>query len=484
MSELIIKKNGHIERVSFNGEFVLDDLIKKSGLILLHPCNGNGKCGKCAVEVSGAVSEPNEIEKQFGHRLSCQATVYGDATVILPNSDNSFQIETDILNPTPATNPLPGKYGAAVDIGTTTVAMKVYELQSGNCIGTAAELNPQTTVSADVLGRIDAAMNGKLSVLQDQIVQSINRLLKKAFNNNVTPDVLVITGNTTMLYLLCGINPNSLSVAPFEADNLFGIETDLFGCPAYIAPCMNAFVGADITCALLACDICKSNDTALFCDIGTNGEIALWKNGVLYVTSTAAGPAFEGAGITCGCGSIEGAIDSVDFENGKYNIHTIGNMDAVGICGSGIIDAVAAGIISGVIDKTGAMEDALVLSNNVQLQPRDIRAVQLAKAAVSAGIETLLEASNTEINEIKTFYISGGFGSRLNAENATIIGLFPKELMSRIKVVGNAALSGAVRVLLNKTEKTELERIASLAEHISLGGNPSFNDKYISSMYF
>lgn len=171
--------------------------------------------------------------------------------------------------------------------------------------------------------------------------------------------------------------PKSLSAAPFQADCLFGTDTELWGARAYLPPCMNAFVGADITCAVLASGMCQSPETALLCDLGTNGELALWSGGRLYVASTAAGPAFEGAGISCG---------------------------------SGLIDAVAAGLELGLIDETGAVERELRLTGSLSLTQGDIRAVRLAKAAIAAGIETLLEAAGLSPGAVEAVYLAGGFG--------------------------------------------------------------------------
>ncbi len=482
MPNLIICKNGTQTNVSFESGTLLDKVLEENGFQIPHPCAGYGRCGKCAVKISGMISDPTEAEQKLGVRLSCQIVLYGDTTVVLPNDAEDVRIETNIANENIALNPLGEHYGVAVDIGTTTVAVKVYDLKTGECIGTAARVNPQTSIAADVMGRIEAAMGDKAELLKTQISDAIDELIREASGDKKC-DFAVLTGNTTMLYLLKGINPESLSHAPFIADTLFGNDDNVNGLNAYLPPCMNAFVGADITCAVLSSKMCESNKISLLCDIGTNGEMALWKNGTLYVTSTAAGPAFEGAGISCGCGSVAGAIDKVWFDT-DFRIHTIGEKEAVGICGSGLLDAIACGLESGYIDETGAMDDDLILSKSVSLEPRDVRAVQLAKAAIAAGIETLLSESNTDINDVETLYITGGFGSHLDINSGVRIGLLPEQLAPKTKVLGNAALAGAVAVLLNKYEKEKLTRIANCSQHINLGGNPKFNDNYIEQMMF
>lgn len=488
MAELTIWQNGHSRIVPFQGQPTVRDVLSQAGYLSPHPCGGRGTCGKCAVYLEGAVSAPNESELHAGHRLSCQAKLLGNAIVSLPNTPKAAQIETGIRKIDTALHPMAGRYGAAVDIGTTTIAVKVYDLTSGNCIGEAACRNSQTAVAADVIGRIDAACKGLGVYLQKLVLQDIENLLLAALqdtNPSTGIDSLVLTGNTTMLYLLNGFDPESMSHSPFYAEHLFGTEAELLGKNCYFPPCMSAFVGADITCAVLASRICQSNETALLCDIGTNGEIALWKDGTLFVTSTAAGPAFEGAGISCGCDSIHGAIDKVWLDGNELRIHTIGNVSPVGICGSGLIDAVAAGLQCGSIDETGALdEDFFALCDTLHLLPQDIRAVQLAKAAIAAGIATLTETAGITLDDIRTLYIAGGFGSHLNVESAACIGLIPDELKSRVKILGNASLSGAVNALLDTITWHQLHNIASTAQHINLGGNSKFNENYIDHMLF
>lgn len=489
MAVLTIIRDGKSQEFNFTPPLLLDAALEQAGFSIPRPCGGRGVCGKCAVTLEGAVSDPNEAERKAGTRLSCQAMLLGDARVILADSRKTEQIEIHGIDTPIDLSPMEGRLGAAVDIGTTTLALKLYDLQSGKLLGEAAMLNPQTSVAADVMGRISAAMDGQLEKMQQQIVSAIGNLLTEACGKAGQPedavDKLVLTGNTTMLYLLTGRNPECLSHAPFQADTLFGNWGNILGKDTYLPACMNAFVGADITCAVLASGMTASSDTSLLCDIGTNGEIALWKDGKLFVTSTAAGPAFEGAGISCGCGSIIGAIDKVWVEDGTVQAHTIGEAPAVGICGSGLIDAIAAFLSIEEIDETGATEsDDLPLRDGVVLEPRDVRSVQLAKAAIAAGIQTLMESAGTDCDDIATLYIAGGFGSHLDVSSAAAIGLIPAELASKVKVIGNASLSGSVRLLLDRNSLAEAEGVAQKSSHVNLGGNPRFNENYMEQMFF
>jgi len=229
----------------------------------------------------------------------------------------------------------------------------------------------------------------------------------------------------------------------------------------------------------------ERDETSLLCDVGTNGEIALWHNGILYIASTAAGPAFEGAGISCGCASIPGAIDKVSVHDGKLVCRTIGNKTAVGICGSGLVDAVAALLITDALDETGFLEDdPVLLKDETSLTQGDIRAVQLAKAAIHAGILSLLETAGCSLDDVGTMYLAGGFGSHLNLSSASQIGLFPAELAQRVRVIGNAALDGAAMLLMDIRRRDELAQIQKQAQHVRLDGNPFFADKYINAMLF
>ena len=481
MAEVLIYRGAQCIRQEVRGEESLSALLENAGIHMAHPCGGRGVCGKCAVSVTGEVSPPDEAEKKAGTRLACRIRVFGNAEVYLPDEREMQQIETGGALPVVMGAPRPGMTGAAVDIGTTTVVLRRYDLGTGEILGESAMANPQITVAADVMGRIGASLNGQSEKLQRQISDCIRALLAKAGGRT---DRLVVTGNTTMLYLLTGRDPEALSHAPFEADTLFDTDYVLDGKAAYLPPCMNAFVGADISCAVLASGMCGGG-TAMLCDVGTNGEIALWKDGVLYVTSTAAGPAFEGAGISCGVSSIRGAVDRVWIEGGMLSVHTIGNAPAAGLCGSGLIDAIASLLELEEIDETGSMEeDGITVAPGVVLTQKDVRAVQLAKSAIAAGIATLLSVSETDPSEIGSLYIAGGFGSHLGIMSAAAIGLIPRELIGKVRVIGNAALTGAAQLLLDEGRIPEIRRIAASSKHWNLGGNPLFNELYMENMLF
>lgn len=489
MAVLTIHRGHRISNTEFDAPQPLSMLLGQADESFSSPCGGRGVCGKCAIALSGSVSEPTAAEIRCGTRLACQVNVTGDAEVTLPYLLPMSNIEGGSIVSRLPKAPMPGHFGAAIDIGTTTIALLLYDLHTGQCLGSSSMHNPQASVAADVIGRIDAALHGHADELQHQVSSAVRTLLASACANASIPseqvESFVVTGNTTMLYLLTGRNPEALSHAPFEADCLFSQELTYNGRTLYLPQCLHAFVGADTSCALLACAMTTTNETALLCDVGTNGELALWHQGILYIASTAAGPAFEGAGITCGCASIPGAIDRVEISGNELLCHTIGDKPPVGICGSGLLDTVAALLETDQLDETGYLEDGSIqLHSNVILTQADIRAVQLAKASICAGIMSLLQAAKCSLREINAVYLAGGFGSHLNMQSAARIGLIPADLADRVRVIGNAALDGAAILLTDTNARERMMTMKDAAHHVRLDGNPFFASQYIESMLF
>ena len=468
-------------------------------------CGGHGKCGKCRVLCSGELSDLTETEKRIlsdddiksGVRLACQTYIKGDCTVKTETGGKAV-IKTDGVMPDLVLDPVFGKYGAAVDIGTTTVALSLYD-KNGALLSSQSALNPQRRYGADVVSRMEAALKGEADGLTAAIRECISSLLSSAADdagikaNDI--DSVVVTGNTVMLHFLTGTDTEPLTHAPFEVKRLFGEiltakELDFSvlndGTPVYIPRCAAAFIGADTVTAIVSSGIYKSGMTAVLTDIGTNGETVLVHGGKLTACSTAAGPAFEGAGISMGMGGSAGAVDKVYLdENGDIKAHVIGGGKPAGICGSGIVDAVAALVKSGEIDETGYMEDdPAVIAEPVVVTQKDIRAVQLAKSAIHAGIKTLLDISNLSCGDVETLYIAGGFGSYLDVSSAAYIGLIPSELEECVKVLGNAALSGSSAILLSKPLFDVSADIAKSVKVAELASNPVFAAEYMDRMYF
>jgi uncharacterized 2Fe-2S/4Fe-4S cluster protein (DUF4445 family) len=244
-------------------------------------------------------------------------------------------------------------------------------------------------------------------------------------------------------------------------------------------------VGADTTCAILATELTKKNEPAMLADIGTNGEMALWSNGKFTVCSTAAGPAFEGVGISMGMRGAVGAIDKVTVRDGSLHAHVIGEIEPKGICGSGLVDAVACMLDQEILDESGFLEDEpFTVQAPVTLTQKDIRMLQLAKSAICAGLLTLIKTERLQLSDISKLFIAGGFGSYLNLENAGRVGLIPPELTPRTATVGNMALAGAVMLLLNRGARDEALMLSERAIVADLSSNPIFIDAYTEGMMF
>lgn len=496
----------------------LSTLFARAGIPFSMPCGGQRRCLKCKVMARGALSPLSEEECQLltedevtqGMRYACMTEALGDAEVWLPDSEQRQRIQVSGSLPKPVGTLCSSGYGAAFDIGTTTIAAYLCRMENGEILATASHKNPQAVFGADVISRITRAMEGEGQALADAVRQAIDAMLdtlsQEAEIAREAIRTIVLTGNTAMEYLLMGYDPAAISRAPFEPDHFFGFSTtaDQLGLgtantAVYITRCISAYVGGDITSGILSTRMCDTDAPILLADIGTNGELALSMGEKLFCCSTAAGPAFEGAGIYQGMTASNGAISRVWAENDTLHYEVIGGGKPQGICGSGIIDAVAACLELAYIDETGAIDDLLpdeiyrevddqpaiaFPDSDIVLTQKDIRAVQLAKSAICSGIETLLSEANLSAEQVSQLLIAGGFGTVLNIHSAAAIGLIPKALAEKATAVGNAAGMGAILQLLTLEERTAAETIAAKAETLELSTHPVFREAYIENMMF
>lgn len=513
LKNISIKLNGR--NIITQSNILVSKLLKQNNSFLDLPCGENGKCGKCKVKISGEISDITDEEKELltldellrGIRLACCTVITGEAIIENFNYSKS-QIETKGASEVIIKDKLFKEYGLAIDIGTTTIVVGLYN--SSGLMSTNSDKNPQTKVASDVISRIDKAMCGDGPFLKELVLNSINELIQGLCNkHNIGTkkiDYAVITGNTTMLYLLTGRDPVSLSRFPFEADYKFNakftskevginISNDA---TVYFPLCISSFVGADITTAILASNMLNTSMTSILVDIGTNGEMALWHNNRIICCSTAAGPAFEGSEISCGCMGVDGAIDKIYLNGTRIEFTTIGNVTEFGICGSGIIDAISILKELSIIDETGAFDEGILkqsgmyinvngqisckISDNVYITQRDIRKVQLAKSAICSGIKTLIYLENVSTDDVDNIYIAGGFGNYLNIKSATNIGLIPYELKSKVKFIGNAALKGAAMMLFNKKSADNINEKVKMSKAIDLSREEIFMEYYIDEM--
>ena len=403
------------ERLTCSAGATLSEIIKGE-----KPCGGHGKCGKCKVIAKGNISAPCETELSLlskdelahGIRLGCLTYARGDCEIKTISESKNSQIVISGSKLDFELHPTFADYGVAIDLGTTTLAARLCDTR-GNMLSETSCLNSQSTWGADVISRIEAALDGKARALATAIRTDINNLISElALLGNIDSSCIqsvVITGNTVMLSLLTCQDTEPFSHAPFRVERLFGetIGADELGLSAlkpdtkvYLPPCISAFVGADTVCALLATKL-HEHSTAMLVDIGTNGEMALWHDGHLIVCSTAAGPAFEGVGISMGMRGEMGAIDKVAFTDGKLLAHVIGECAPLGICGSGIVDAVAYMLDAEILDESGSMEyEPFSVKPPVRITQSDIRMIQLAKSAICAGLLTLAESAGLDTADI------------------------------------------------------------------------------------
>lgn len=505
---------GMREVTARQGQLLLD-VLRVHGVEVPAACGGRGTCGKCGVEVDG-----------LGRVLSCRYALRHDITVRVPVSSRAAilhdavglrHVERDcglsrgedgaVVSAIPGAERtitrVPGSshvYGIAVDIGTTTVVVYLEDLLNGETGDVVSFVNPQAVYGHDVVSRIHYTMEHEdgLATLRKAIVGAVNRAVEQLCSRNgIGPDAIckaAVVGNTTMLHLFAGVDPSSIAAAPYtpqfvDRTLLTVRQSGLALNPDAVVimlPSVSGYVGADITAGIAATELQDSDAYSLFVDIGTNGEMALGNSRVLYCCSTAAGPAFEGATIACGTGGVQGAI--ARYAGGTYE--TVGGALPAGICGSGILDITADLRAGGRIDASGLMESELTIvpashsatGADIVFTPGDVREVQLATAAIYAGLRILMNEAGVSADRISRLYLAGGFGNYLRVESAIAVGLLPESLRDRIVPVGNSAGSGARFALRSQRFDAGVERTARAARYIELSMRADFNEEYVMAM--
>lgn len=447
------------------------------------PCGGKGTCGKCTVEVDGkSVS-------------ACKTPVFQNTTVILPTQAAS-RILTDSLTASVRPDGI-HDYVAAFDIGTTTLVGFLMDGKTGATLATASAMNPQTRYGADVIARIETAIGNPEPVLQQCILPALQNLLKELTAQAGIPaeeiHLVSIVGNTAMHHLLLGIDPKPLVTPPYmpavrealeiPAAPLLPIHPQ--GC-LRILPNIAGFVGADTVACMTAVVFGSLEELTLMIDIGTNGEMVLGNKHRRIACSTAAGPAFEGARISMGMRGSPGAIDHVWIEGGEIRHHTIGDMEPMGICGSGLLDLVACMLELGILDESGYLEGKqyTIPGTNVSLTQKDIREVQLAKAAIRAGIELMCRHLNVKPREIRSVLLAGAFGNYMDPRSACRIGMIPPVLLERIRPIGNAAGAGARCCAVSRDAYEYSKVLAENTEFLELASRPEFQDCFVDALEF
>ena len=435
------------------------------------PCGGNGTCGKCRVRVDGV-----EV-------LACRTVVDRDMTVET-SAPEQVRILTGGLEAAVQPDGT-DTYALALDIGTTTVVAYLLDGATGAILERASCVNPQSRFGADVISRIQCALEGRGEELRECIRTAISGLARETARRrgirveDITAAAVV--GNTAMHHLLLGIDPRPLVTPPYMPSVFEALARG----NARILPNIAGFVGGDTVGCMTALRFDQLRELTLLIDIGTNGEMVLGDQNRRIACSTAAGPAFEGAKISCGMRGAAGAVDHVWLEEGKIRYHVIDDAAPLGLCGSGLLDLVAVLLEQGIVDESGYLEGkSFTLCDNVTLTQRDVREVQLAKAAIRSGIELLTRRLGVRVEDIRRVCLAGAFGNYLNPESACRIGMIPPVLLDRIVSVGNAAGEGSRLCALSRAEFEYSKRLAAGTEFLELASLPEFQDCYVDALEF
>jgi len=486
------------------GESLLE-VLQRNGIFIPALCGGNKRCGKCLIKIiEGKTSFQDTEEKRVlsnysdDFRLACNIFLKEDLTIEIPQnfiiSEKSFQEKDSSLTEK-------REYGFAVDLGTTTVSIRLVNLSSGRILSGINSLNPQISFGQDIVSRISKAYKNKegLKRLQSVILSLLNNSFLMLMNReNITQKELkkiAIAGNTVMTYLLLGKEVDSLAVYPFDCkEKIFQILnskeigfSESFDASVYIFPIIGSFVGGDISAGFYATDILKNKkENILFIDIGTNGEIAIITPEKSFASSTAAGPAFEGVNISCGSLAIPGAIMSCKWNGESFDIETIDKvMPPSGICGTGIFEFISEALKAKLIETNGEMKEKEIrIKENITFSIQDVREFQLGLAALKTGISLLLKKLKISFKELDRVIISGSFGSNLKIESLITTGLLPAFCKEKIIYAGNTSLQGAIKSLIKENSKNEIEDLIKDVKHFPLSTDENFQEIFIEAINF
>lgn len=477
--------------------------LKEAGIPINASCNGKGTCGGCKIRLAKGeleITKQDEIifsPKQLkeGYRLACKAFPQTDCEIELAEEASAQIVTESALEKNKPTEELGQKtYGVAIDLGTTTIAMQLLLLETGQVLETVSVLNDLRMFGADIMTRMEASVSGKReeikTILNQQLQKELSSLHKK-----YKIEKIVLCANTAMTHLLMGYACDKLCKYPFEPYTTDRIVTGAkdMGWLAdevqvEILPGISAFIGSDVLTGVVAANITKDDGASLFIDLGTNGEMALYDGKEnIYVTSVPAGPAFEGGNISCGVGCVAGAIAKVEITQDGIHYETIQDKAPVGLCGSGVLELLYELRKNETIDETGLLSDAYFengfpVTGDIVFTQKDIRQLQMAKSAVASAIVILGKEAGIELQDITKIYLAGGFGYYLDVEKMYGLGMFATLNPLRIQSVGNTALFGAKEYLLNRQSLQNLNEVKDKAKEILLSENDKFMELYMENM--
>ena len=489
MTTLTLSPGGR--RLTVAAGTALQDVLFEQGVEF--PCGGRARCNACRVRLLKGRLEASAEEAQAltqaeladGWRLACRHSVEDDLELELAQWEMPILGDHSAFTFVPQTG-----LGVAIDLGTTTIAAQLLDLQTVNVLAARTALNVQARHGDDIMSRVEFALRGGQAQLERLIREQLRRMIEFLLLSAPPQQSLnriVLVGNTVMHHLFCGIDVAPLATHPFEP-----VHPQRVRFPAgqlglgdktvvEFLPCIGGLVGPDILAGIVATGLHERSGLGALMDLGTNGEVVVGGRDKLLCTSTAAGPAFEGARIAMGMRAATGAISEVRAVDGNLRCRVIGSGAPRGLCGSGLVDAVAAGLDLRLIEANGRMAKSMPLSGPVVLVPQDVRELQLAKGAIAAGLRILTARFGATLADIGQLHLAGAFGNYVNRASAERIGLL-RMPVERIVPAGNTALLGAKRALFEDADAWD--DLAKRIEHVALNEDPQFQDVFAEEMRF
>jgi uncharacterized 2Fe-2S/4Fe-4S cluster protein (DUF4445 family) len=499
--KLSISSGDREEILEASGGENLLELLRASGFFMDAPCGGKGACGKCGVRIDGK------------WRLACRTSTEADAAITIPSGPSYFAAEAGngmddvraVLDGGRLTGVRAGDLGVAMDLGTTTVSLSLLDLSAASLLDSVSFYNPQIMYGADVINRIIFSLRGEgRAILQNAILRETERaILHLCGRRGVQPArirTMVVAGNTTMQHLFLGLDARYIREEPFEPfSRVFPVHPAADLLPAlksaelHLLPCVANYLGADMVAGTAACGMHKANGVSMLLDIGTNGEIMVGNRDWLMGCACSAGPAFEGMGLSCGMRYREGAVTDVEVRGGRLEFTVAGGGSPEGICGAGAIGLIAGLKELGLIDERGRFTEkvtgtvgsrkAFVLHESVSVDEPDIDNIIRAKAAIFAGLRTMLRTLSLGLGDIERLHISGGMGSSLVLEKAVKLGLLPPLAAERVIPSGNTSLKGTILYLLSDRFREETAAVQRMTTYVDLGREPAFMDEFMAALF-
>jgi uncharacterized 2Fe-2S/4Fe-4S cluster protein (DUF4445 family) len=521
-------EDGEERLIPFECGLCVREILDTMDIGVRSDCGGKGICGQCLVRIErGTVNDPTVNEQRNlaagrfdrGIRLACQVRPFQDVRITIenpaPRSNWRPLCEDEFAPPVctrpiaPATIPGGAAYGAAVDLGTTQIRLTLWDMEKGRRLSGRSGLNPQARHGADVLTRLTAASESEKRaddisrLAKDAIGKALRDICSRESCGTRKIGNLVIVGNTAMLALLTGKNHDALLQPVYWTQEIDCRPEDTTpwriswgltpGARVDFVQPLAGFVGSDLLADVLAVQLTEGPSPALLIDFGTNSEIALWDGTVLWITSTAAGPAFEGWGIGCGMPAQPGAIYRIEPKGARagFCFDVVGNGEAKGLCGSGLVDIIACLLKAGILKRNGTFADHtrnrgfifIDEDHRIALKKRDVDIIQRAKAAIGAGTKCLMDKAGMRLDDLKRVCICGTFGRFLNIANAQEIGLVPDVSIRKVERFGNAALAGCEFLLFTKDRDKAMRSLKKRSKVLNLSKIPEFEDLFIENLF-